>query len=264
MRIQDNFSVTDITQYYHYEHQNSYFFDGHRHHHCECNAVLSGEMEITCDENVYHLYAGDFILLPPHSFHRNHVTGTGCAQMIVLHFISEGLLLDGKAYAAAMTPEQRQLMALLCADMEIRQGFANGSCPSVAPSARKLLEVFLSYSSDVSNARQVRCDERSEVYYTAVRFMGSNLEANITLSDIARACNVSRSTLKSIFSRYTGMGCMAFFAQLRLERAKQLLEAGMRCSEVSSRLGFSSQAYFSKRFKEFYGLLPSAVRKQKR
>lgn len=264
MRIQESFAVTDITQYYHYVHQNSYVFAGHRHQHCELNAILSGQMEITCDENIYHLYAGDFILLPPHSFHRNRVTGTGTAQMIVIHFFADGMLLSGKAYLAAMTPEQRQLLELFRGDMEIRQGFGNGTCLSVAQSARKLFEVFLCYSSNSPIVREVPFDEKSETYHTAVRFMRSNLESPITLTDIALACRVSRTTLKGVFSCYTGMGCMAFFAQLRLERAKQLLEDGMRCSEVSNVLGFSSQAYFSKCFKAFYGVLPSNLRKQGR
>ena len=70
------------------------------------------------------------------------------------------------------------------------------------------------------------------------------------------------TTVKNIFSYYTGRGCITYFNELKLDKAKELLSEGQSCAHVSNALGFSSQAYFSKRFKQMFGSLPSDIKKQ--
>ncbi|MEO2129613.1 MAG: helix-turn-helix transcriptional regulator, partial [Christiangramia sp.] len=56
----------------------------------------------------------------------------------------------------------------------------------------------------------------------------------------------------------TGLTANELIRKIRLERAKELLEqAGqVSVSEVSYNVGFSSPSYFSKCFKEYFGMLP--------
>ena len=54
---------------------------------------------------------------------------------------------------------------------------------------------------------------------------------------------------------------MEFIRTIRLQRAAQLLErSGMSVAEVAYAVGFNNPKYFSRYFKEAYGLLPSAYR----
>jgi len=58
----------------------------------------------------------------------------------------------------------------------------------------------------------------------------------------------------------TGESPNALIREMRLERARQLLEIGVgNTSEVAFQAGFSSLGYYSKCFAEQFGMQPSAV-----
>ena len=49
---------------------------------------------------------------------------------------------------------------------------------------------------------------------------------------------------------------MQYFADLRIEEAKNLLQNGMGVNEAADALGFSSASYFSRWFKKETGIAP--------
>jgi AraC-like DNA-binding protein len=71
---------------------------------------------------------------------------------------------------------------------------------------------------------------------------------------------MSRSQLHRKLSALTGFSPNEVIRNMRLERAKQLLEqkAG-NASEIAYMTGFNSPAYFAKCFKDYFGLTPSEV-----
>ena len=62
-------------------------------------------------------------------------------------------------------------------------------------------------------------------------------------------------------------GCMLNEAEMkhRMEKAAELLaKTDISISEVSARVGYESQGKFSATFKEFYNMIPSEYKKEKR
>jgi len=253
--------MTDIRSYYHYIHGNSYVFHGHRHYHWELNAILAGEMEITCDADVFRVGAGEYILIPANAFHQNRVIGGNPAEMVVVQYVTE-VESGAPPRFAAMSKETETVLRLFCRDAETLCEISGGQCLRMSGTACRLFEVFLEYTagSEPCAPRPAETDERIAVYNTAVRYMTQHVREPLRMTDIARECRVCRTTLKNIFSHYTGRGCMEFFGEMRLEQARKLLIGGQSCREVSEIMGYSSQAYFSKKFKQRYGSLPSEVR----
>lgn len=78
--------------------------------------------------------------------------------------------------------------------------------------------------------------------------------------ELGQAVGMSRSQLHRKLSALTGFSPNEIIRNMRLEKAKQLLErkAGT-AAEIAYTCGFSSPAYFTKCFKEYFGLLPSEV-----
>jgi signal transduction histidine kinase/CheY-like chemotaxis protein len=93
------------------------------------------------------------------------------------------------------------------------------------------------------------------------RFL-SAIEANYQDSElqIKSLCNelhVSNRQLERKVKHFLNMTPNALLNEYRLSRAAELIAAGNKPSQVYSSCGFNAHAYFSKRFKQKYGKLPS-------
>ncbi|MBD0278757.1 MAG: helix-turn-helix transcriptional regulator [Bacteroidota bacterium] len=72
------------------------------------------------------------------------------------------------------------------------------------------------------------------------------------------------NTFYKKFKSLTGLTPVEFVRDMRLQRAKQLLDAGgNNVSEVAYEVGFSNPKYFSTCFKEKYHVSPSDYMKSK-
>lgn len=78
---------------------------------------------------------------------------------------------------------------------------------------------------------------------------------------LVKHMNMSRTALYSRFRELNGESIGSYIAKFRVERAKELLLSGQyTVSEISEKLGFSSQRYFSTFFKDKTGQTPSAFK----
>ncbi|MNY14076.1 CFA/I fimbrial subunit D [compost metagenome] len=51
--------------------------------------------------------------------------------------------------------------------------------------------------------------------------------------------------------------------QRRMKKAQHLIMEGLNINEIAEKVGFSSAAYFTSAFKKYYGITPSAFKKEK-
>lgn len=85
-------------------------------------------------------------------------------------------------------------------------------------------------------------------------------EEDFSVVDLASSVGMSRSQLHRKLKALSGKSPNQIIRDMRLQRAKELLEKGAgNASEVTYMVGFSSPAYFSKCFKDRFGISPSEV-----
>ena len=83
------------------------------------------------------------------------------------------------------------------------------------------------------------------------------------VTDLAREMGMSRSQIHRRLQELTGQSTTRFIREIRLQRAMKLLQNQVgTVSEIAYRVGFSSPAYFSTCFHEFYGYPPGEVAEQ--
>ncbi|MEF9973498.1 MAG: helix-turn-helix domain-containing protein, partial [Clostridia bacterium] len=78
--------------------------------------------------------------------------------------------------------------------------------------------------------------------------------------------HISQSYLTRITKQKVGLTFTDYLGALRVDLAKTLLadDRDMTIAEVADRVGYSSQHYFSRAFKNYTGLTPGKFRAEKR
>lgn len=89
-------------------------------------------------------------------------------------------------------------------------------------------------------------------------YIYENYAESVTLEDIAKAADISRSEAGRCFRAYMGCSPVEILIQYRLQMAHQLLsERTQTLQQISYACGFNSVNYFSRQFKKRYGYAPS-------
>ena len=83
----------------------------------------------------------------------------------------------------------------------------------------------------------------------------------VTLEDIAKSANISRSEAGRCFNIYMGCSPVEALIQYRLQMAHRMLtDVTLSLREISEACGFNSVNYFSRRCKKMYGYTPGLSR----
>ena len=91
----------------------------------------------------------------------------------------------------------------------------------------------------------------------AKEFLSANLEARLSLEEVAAAVGLSRYHFLRIFKQETGLPPHLYRVQRRIDAAQQLLKKGVPFSEVALATGFTDQSHFTNKFRQFIGATPS-------
>lgn len=233
---------------------------GERHDFWEMVMVLEGELSVATERELTCLKAGQMIIHSPMEYHRHFNGADGDVTFGVISFEC-GNMPSVRNFVYLLSEERMQEFCGIVS--LIRENFHTGRHAVYEPReprtpicqlVRLRLESFLLV---VLPSRSILRDSRSEDYRQIVEYMESNLSRSLTLREMARDLNMSVSNMKRIFSTYAGVGIIHHFNHLRIRRAIQLLQQGMRVRDVAEMLGFSSQSAFCTCFKNVTGLPPS-------
>jgi len=98
--------------------------------------------------------------------------------------------------------------------------------------------------------------------WRAKQYMASALDQPVDMKVLANSFGVSYPHFRRVFKTSTGLPPQQYLLNLRVNRAKQLMdEAGVKLSDVARRAGFDDPYYFSRVFKQKTGLPPSRWRR---
>jgi AraC-like DNA-binding protein len=90
-----------------------------------------------------------------------------------------------------------------------------------------------------------------------------NLQEPLSVSSLAKQFNVNRSNLSAQFKREKGISLIKYINTKRMERAAYLFRnSGDYIQKVAEQCGFLNTNYFSRLFKQYYGLSPQGFLKE--
>lgn len=103
----------------------------------------------------------------------------------------------------------------------------------------------------------------SKTVRLACAYVRESYAGTVTLESAAAVVHLNAAYFSKLFKRETGKNFSEYVAEVRMEKAKELLSRGrMNISEVAFAVGFSDVQYFSKTFKRCTGMRPSEYRER--
>ncbi|WP_276354406.1 response regulator transcription factor [Cohnella caldifontis] len=86
---------------------------------------------------------------------------------------------------------------------------------------------------------------------------------DINISTFTEKYFLSREYLMKLFKQEYGMGIYEYVLKVRMDKAKELLEAPhLKIQDISDLIGYKDKNYFSKAFKNAFGMSPTEYRHQ--
>ncbi|MBU3113864.1 response regulator [Clostridium lacusfryxellense] len=102
-----------------------------------------------------------------------------------------------------------------------------------------------------------KIDSTSRVIEHVKEYVKANLANDISLESVAEEVGYSSFHLSKIFKKTEGINFKDFVIKNKMEKAKLLFRQGnLNVSEVCKEVGYPNASYFSKVFREYYGVLP--------
>ncbi len=107
-------------------------------------------------------------------------------------------------------------------------------------------------SLEINDGKQAALEARNYID-------GHYLELN-SLAELSARCGYSYPYLSKIFSASAGMSLRRYFAEKRMEHAKEMLQEGKSVTEAAEALSYNSICNFSRAFKRYFGRSPEAFK----
>lgn len=130
--------------------------------------------------------------------------------------------------------------------------------PSVSAVQALMTEMFRSYCQLV---RQRSMKQYSAVVQKTLIMIDADLSADLSLSKLAKAQNISAGYLSAIFKKETGKTITDYINSERMQLAAHLLKTTtLQVQTVAAHCGILDVQYFSKVFKKYMKKTPKAYR----
>ena len=97
-----------------------------------------------------------------------------------------------------------------------------------------------------------------------ISYMQTNVYNNLSLQDLADYFEISPSYICRVFKIYYSDTPISYYNKIKIEEARRLLNVyqNMKIKDIAEMLGFGDQYYFSKVFKQQYGVSPLMYKTQ--
>lgn len=235
--------------YYIYRHSSDYYV---------VEYVLDGIGYLTIHDKTYTLKAGDVYILPPESKHGYRSDYDAPYSKIWCNLYSDTFT---KVRADYHLDKEYVFHAPECRDdfLKLFDIARFGTCVNDdewTGVAAVLMNVLNKIAANV-----YRPIGGNVVATKAKEALDNSLFTNITIEELSEELFVSKMTLTKEFKNMYGITPYSYYLNKKLSQAKLMLKSDMTIKEISDKLCFTDEHYFSGLFKQKVGVSPTDFKK---
>lgn len=257
--IVSHINIKEILAYYYQGRNANYTFEGEKHDYWELTFIDNGELETTVDGETYELDEMDFILYAPGQYHTQRTGNSKSCSYLTLLFemdTPDPYLLTNRVYHSHRDIHSAMNNLIKISNNEMLYDGELMLCYLKELIIRILQYDFLESSPIASTPTQQRFE--NELLNEIIIYINDNIYEQLTIEEICMKFSISRSSLQTLFKNNLGVAPKHYISDIKLKKSKLLIkESVYTISEISSMLGFTSIHYFSRKFKQHFGITPS-------
>lgn len=238
-------------------------FPNHFHEYYVIGFIEEGERCLSCRKREYTIKKGDIILFNPGANHACVQSDGGTLDYRGINISKEVMLnlaeeVTGKRSLPGFSENVIYSEEAACYLRPLHDLIMKGFCEFGKEENLLLLLSLLiqKYSQPFENCI-LECPDEIE---KACRFMEKHYAKRIYLDQICRYVGLSKSTLLRAFTRTKGVTPYSYLENIRIGKARKLLEQGVLPVEAALQTGFSDQSHFTNYFSSYIGLAPGVYR----
>ena len=238
----------------------------HGHYHFLLIYITRGRGVQTLNGSEIPFGEGDMFLLSPADFHKNTVADGESYDYYGVKFPFEllrghlsGLLEIGELPIAVTLPEKSRA--------EVKSIFERLIEESVSGASRMAHKIYLENMVEeliILALRELphdRSESTADFLNRSLGYVYSHFFENITVGDVAEYVGYTPNYFNAKFKESTGVPLGEYLRSLRLTYSENLLRSSeMSVTEIALESGFGNLSYYSRAFKERYGISPREYR----
>lgn len=236
---------------------------------------ISGSCSYWIEGNTQNVQKGSILMINPGVYHEKQLRGNSTITEFHLAFDNiniKGLppdhLVSPAAYALSelgeMQEEFDRCYEEAASEQQCRKLCFDLSLKSIA--IRLIVLALRSHYTHVPNDSYDIIFEKTEQKHLVENlrnYLCDNYQRSISLEKIAGTMYLNSSYLSKIYKSEFGESPLSFLINLRLNKARELLEKGDESiTSIAKSVGYDDQYYFSRLFKKYFGTSPANYRKQ--
>ena len=233
-------------------------FPNHFHEYYVIGFMEKGARILSCKNQEYFIKSGDVLLFNPGDNHACIQSSTekldyrsfNITKTVIAEWTKE---ITGKQELPIFSPTVIRDEEVNCCLRACHENIMQGaSILEKEESLFLLLSLLIRRYSRPISTYNIAQNEIEAV----CTFMEQHYAERIDLEQLCRCAGLSKSTLLRAFTRSKGITPYRYLENIRISKAKTLLEQGIPPLTAALQTGFSDQSHFSNYFIRFIGLTP--------
>lgn len=259
--------------------------ESHWHYFIEILYVSSGNIDVICNEQTYHLSKGSVIIIPPQAIHsitssaRSYEFRYLCIKFNLLRIHLAGDYLPDLFSVFREISRKEKLPICFCSEdfpslntdefferihTEIREkeyGYDTLIYSMLSELLTHLLRIWYNLGISVNPENGTKNEEQS--IQDVLLYIDHHSQENINIENLASMCHMSYSYFAKLFKKHYGRTCKEYIEFVRVSKAENLiLYTDYDLTYIAEELGFADCSHLIRVFKKHFGKTPGKYRKE--
>lgn len=238
-------------------------FPNHFHEYYVIGFIEEGQRTLSCKNQEYGIKKGDIVLFNPGDNHACVQSNDSTLDYRSFHITKEVMrdLAEDVTGSRVLPGFSKTVICdeeMTCYLRPLHELVMEGSCEF--DKEEHLLLLLSTLIQKYGQPFECCIPECPDEIEKACAFMEEHYAERIYLNQICRCAGLSKSTLLRAFTKFKGVTPYSYLENIRIGKAKRLLEQGVSPMEAALQTGFSDQSHFTNYFSRFIGLAPGVYR----